>query len=40
MNEILLDLKDLFTKLVQGNFEAVYGAKNSTWLLLAAVPRC
>lgn len=37
MNEILLDLKDLFTKLVQGDFEAVYGAKNSTWLALGAV---
>ncbi|HTN77509.1 MAG TPA: type II secretion system F family protein [Pirellulaceae bacterium] len=37
MNEILLDLKDLFAKLAQGDFEAISSAKNSTWLALAAV---
>lgn len=37
MNEILFELKSLFVRLVQGDFNAFYETKNATWIAVGAI---
>ena len=37
MNELLLDLKDLFTKLIQGDWSSAYNAGTLAWCIVGAV---
>lgn len=37
MNDILLELKSLFVRLAQGDFNVFYETKNMTWLALGAI---